>query len=43
MAILLEKADFVLNLIDCLKDPETYEDAYYLPNFEERMKWRETI
>jgi hypothetical protein len=39
----LEKADITLNLIDCLKKPETFEDAYYHPNFEERMKWREAI
>jgi hypothetical protein len=32
-----------LKLIDCLKEPETFEDAYYHPNLEERMKWRETI
>jgi hypothetical protein len=32
-----------LNLIDYLKEPETFEDAYYHPNFEERMKWRESI
>jgi hypothetical protein len=30
-----------LNLIDCLKEPEKFEDAYYHPNLEERMKWRE--
>jgi hypothetical protein len=39
----LEKADIALNLIDCLKEPETFEDAYYHPNHEERMKWREEI
>jgi hypothetical protein len=39
----LEKADIALNLFDYLKEPETFEDAYYLPNHEERMKWREEI
>jgi hypothetical protein len=29
--------------MDYLKKPETFEDAYYHPNFEERMKWRESI
>jgi hypothetical protein len=28
-----------LNLIDYLKEPETFEDPHYHPNFEERMKW----
>jgi hypothetical protein len=32
-----------LNLIDCLKEPETFEDTYYHPNHEERMKWRAAI
>jgi hypothetical protein len=32
-----------LNLIDSLKEPETFEDAYYHPNFEDRMTWREEI
>jgi hypothetical protein len=41
--LVLEKADIALNLIDCLKEPETFEDAYYHPNHEERMKWREAI
>jgi hypothetical protein len=39
----LEKADIALNLTDSFKHPETYEDAYYHPNFEERMKLREAI
>jgi ABC-type amino acid transport substrate-binding protein len=26
-----------------LNEPETFEDAYYHPNFEEMMKWREAI
>jgi hypothetical protein len=26
-----------------LKEPETFEDTYYHPNHEERMKWREAI
>jgi hypothetical protein len=26
-----------------LKEPEKFEDTYYHPNFEERMKWREEI
>jgi hypothetical protein len=25
-----------LNLIDYLKEPESFEDAYYHPNFEEK-------
>jgi hypothetical protein len=37
--LVLEKADTALNLIDCLKDPESFEDAYYHPNFYDRMKW----
>jgi hypothetical protein len=41
--LVLEKADIALNLIDFLKEPETFEDAYYHPNLEERMKWREEI
>jgi hypothetical protein len=41
--LVLEKADIGLNLIDCLKEPKTFEDAYYHPNLEERMKWREAI
>jgi hypothetical protein len=41
--LVLEKADIALNLIDCLKEPETFEDAYYHPNHENRMKWREAI
>jgi hypothetical protein len=32
-----------LNSVDSLKEPETFEDAYYHPNFEDRMKWREEI
>jgi hypothetical protein len=39
----LEKADIALNLIGSLKEPETFENEYYHPNFEERMKWRETF
>jgi hypothetical protein len=41
--LVLEKADIALNLIDYLKESETFEDAYYHPNLEERMTWRETI
>jgi hypothetical protein len=41
--LVLEKADIGLNLIDCLKEPETFKDAYYHPNHEDRMKWREPI
>jgi hypothetical protein len=26
-----------------LKEPETFEDAYYHPNIEETIKWREAI
>jgi hypothetical protein len=29
--LVLEKDDIALNLIDCLKEPETFEDAYYHP------------
>jgi hypothetical protein len=32
-----------LNLIDSLKKPETFEDAYYHPNTEKRINWREEI
>jgi hypothetical protein len=32
-----------LNLIDSLKEPEAFEDEYYPPNFEVRMKWRKEI
>jgi hypothetical protein len=39
----LGRADISLDLIDYLKEPETFEDAYCHPNFEERMKWREAI
>jgi hypothetical protein len=42
-SLYLKRRDIALNLIDCLKEPETFEDAYYHPNFEERMKWREPI
>jgi hypothetical protein len=41
--LVLEKADIALNSIDYLNELETFEDAYYHPNFEERMKWREEI
>jgi hypothetical protein len=41
--LVLDKADIALSLIDCLKEPETFEDVYYHPNLEERMKWRESI
>jgi hypothetical protein len=41
--LVLEKADIELNLIDGLKEPETFEDAYYHLNHEERMKWRDEI
>jgi hypothetical protein len=30
----LEKAAITLNLIDSLKETETFEDEYYHPNFE---------
>jgi hypothetical protein len=36
--LVLEKADIALNLIDCLKEPESFEDAYYHQNHEDRMK-----
>jgi hypothetical protein len=39
----LEKADIAFNLINFLKEPDTFEDAYYHPNFLKRMKWREAI
>jgi hypothetical protein len=39
----LENADIALSLIDFLKETETFEDAYYHPCIEERMKWRESI
>jgi hypothetical protein len=41
--LVLEKADIALNSIDCLKEPESFEDVYYHPNHEDRMKWREAI
>jgi hypothetical protein len=41
--LVLEKVDIALNLIDCLKEPESFENAYYHPNHEDRMKWREAI
>jgi hypothetical protein len=41
--LVLEKADIALNLTDCLKEPETFEDANYHPNLEERMKWKKAI
>jgi hypothetical protein len=41
--LVLEKADIALNFTDSLKEPETFEDAYYHPNHEDRMKWREEI
>jgi hypothetical protein len=41
--LVLGKVDIALNLIDSLKEPETFEDPYYHPNFEERMKWKEAI
>jgi hypothetical protein len=40
--LVLEKAD-ILNSIDCLKEPEAFENVYYHPNHEERMKWRDEI
>jgi hypothetical protein len=30
--LVIEKADIALNLLDCLKEPETFEDAYYQKN-----------
>jgi hypothetical protein len=36
--LVLKKADIALNLIDFLKESETFKDAYYHPNHEERMK-----
>jgi hypothetical protein len=36
--LILEDAYIALNLIDSLKEPETFEDAYYHLNFEERVK-----
>jgi hypothetical protein len=41
--LVFEKVDKALNLIDCLKEPEIFEDAYYHPNHKERMRWREAI
>jgi ABC-type amino acid transport substrate-binding protein len=32
-----------LILPSSFKEPEKFEHAYYHPNFEERMKWREEI
>jgi hypothetical protein len=34
----LEKTEIALNLIDTLKKAETFENANYYPNIEERMK-----
>jgi hypothetical protein len=36
--IVLEKADITLNIIDSLKELETFEDAYYHPNIVQRIK-----
>jgi ABC-type amino acid transport substrate-binding protein len=36
-------ADIAVNLIDSSKESESFEDAYYNPNFVEKMKWREAI
>jgi hypothetical protein len=34
----LGKADISMNLIDSLKEPETFENAYYYQNVEEKDK-----
>jgi hypothetical protein len=36
-------ADVPLNLIEKQKDPETFEEAYYTLNIEDRGQWRDEI
>ena len=40
---IVDRADVALNLMEKPKDPETFEEAYFHPNLEERSKWRDAI
>jgi hypothetical protein len=40
---LVESADFALNMVEIVKDPETFDDAYNNPEPEEKMMWRSSI
>ena len=40
---IVDRADVPLNLIEKPREPETFEEAYFHPNIDDRSKWRDAI
>ena len=38
-----ERADFAFSMVDLVKDPESFEDAFNHPEIDKKMKWRHAI
>jgi hypothetical protein len=41
--LIVEKADVALNAVDLAEGPKTFEEAYFHPDAEQKMKWQEDI
>ena len=41
--LLEERADFAFSMVDLVKDPESFEDAFNHPEFDKKIKWRHAI
>jgi len=38
-----ERADFTFSMVDLVKDPESFEDAFNHPEIDKKMKWLQAI
>ena len=38
-----ERADFAFSMVDLVKDPESFEDAFNHPEIDKKIKWRLAI
>ena len=41
--LIVEKADVALNAVELVEEPKTFEEAYYHPDSDLKMKWQEAI
>jgi hypothetical protein len=35
-----ERVDFAISMVDLVKDPESFKDAFKHPEVDKKMKWR---
>jgi len=41
--LIVEKADVALNAVELVEEPKTFEEAYFHPDSDQKMKWQEAI